>query len=111
MNVLHWLIRPFFNRSKALSVYRRGMASAKKHDHQMAINDYTETISMRDTPADVKAMALYNRALVYAAIGEDTKVREDLSEVLTMSDAPTNVRTEARRMIVRMQRRSSSSNT
>ena len=106
MNVLRWLMGPFSNRGKALSAYKRGMARAKKHDHQGAIDNYTATIGTPDTPANLKAMALYNRALVYAAVGEDPKVTKDLSDILAMTEAPDSVRIEARRKLVRMQRRS-----
>ncbi len=111
MNVFNWLARHFSNRCKALSLYQRGMAKANKHDEQGAIVDYTTAIDSPDTPADVKAMALYNRALVYAAAAENAKATEDLDGVLAMPAASTNIKTEARRKLVRMQRRSSSSHT
>ena len=49
MIVIDWLTGHFSNRGKALSVYKRGMGKAKKHDHQGAIDDYTTTIGMPDT--------------------------------------------------------------
>ena len=55
MNVFNWLTDHFSNRGKALSLYKRGMAKAKKHDHQGAIDDYTTTIGMPDTPANVES--------------------------------------------------------
>ena len=64
---------------------------------------------MAETPADVKAMALYNRALVYAPAGEGPKATEDLHMVLAMAEALSDIKTEARRRLVRMQRRSSNS--
>ena len=79
----------------------------KKRDHQGAIDDYTTAIGMPDAPADVKAMSLYNRALAFAAAREDPKATEDIDAVLAMKGALPNVKTEARRLLVRMQRRSS----
>jgi hypothetical protein len=109
MNVFHWLIGHISNRRKALSLYQRGMTKAKKHDEQGAIVDYTATIESPHAPADVRAMALFNRALVYAAAAENAKATEDLDVVLAMPAAPTNIKTEARRKLLRMHRRSSSS--
>ena len=87
------------------------MARAKKHDHQGAIDDYTAIISLPDTSASMKAMALYNRALTYAAVADESQALADLSAVLSMPEAPVSVRTEARRKLVRMQRRSDTPNT
>ena len=53
MNVFNWLTGHFSNRGKALSLYKRGMAKAKKHDHQGAIDDYTATIGMPHAPASM----------------------------------------------------------
>jgi hypothetical protein len=106
MNVVNWLTGRFSIRGKALTLYRRGMARVKKHDCQGAIDDYTTTIDMRNTPAEVKAMVLYNRALAHAVAGEDPKATEDTKVVLAMKGVLANVTSEARRMLVRMQRRS-----
>jgi hypothetical protein len=78
------------------------MAKARRHDHQGAINDYTTTIGMPDTPADVKAMALYNRALVLVAEGEVPKGARDLDEVLSMKETLVNIKTMARQKLSRM---------
>ena len=91
-----------------MSLYKRGMARAKKHDHQGAIGDYTAAIEMPDTPADLKAMALYNRATVYAVVGEKSKATDDLNVVLAMPQELTDIKTEARRKLMRMERRSKS---
>ncbi len=106
MNVFNWLGGHFSNRGKALSMYRRGMARAKKHDHQGAIDDYTTTINTEDAPTDVKAMALYNRALVYVATGDDRKGVDDLDAVLAMDAGLVNVKTMARQKLARMESRS-----
>jgi hypothetical protein len=102
MNIFNWLKSRFTSRGKALSLYRRGMAMAKRHDHQSAIADYTTTVGMPDTPADVKAMVLYNRALVLVATGDDQKAVDDFDAVLTMDEAPVNVKTMARQKLARM---------
>ena len=105
MNVIRWLTGCFSDRGKAMSLYKRGMKKAKNHDHQGAIDDYTQTIGVADTPPDVKAMVLYNRALVYVASGEKQKGVDDLDAVLAMDDAPVNVKTMARNKLVRMESR------
>jgi len=113
MSLLKWLKSLFTGRGKALLLYRRGMARAKKHDHQGAIDDYTALIDMPNTPPDVKAMALYNRALVYSADAADennSKAIKDLNMVLATAKAPTDVKTEARRKLERMKRQSSKTN-
>jgi hypothetical protein len=73
MIALNWLTGRFSNRGRALSRFRRASVRAQKNDHQGAIDDYTATIGMQDTAADVKAMALYNRGLVHVATGDDQK--------------------------------------
>jgi hypothetical protein len=105
MNVFNWFAVRFSNRGKALSLYRRGMAKAKKHDNQGAIHDYTKAIGMPHTPADVRAMALYNRALVHVAAGNDRKGVNDLDAVLAMDRAPLNVKTMARQKLARKESR------
>jgi dihydroxyacid dehydratase/phosphogluconate dehydratase len=111
MNVFDWLPSCFSNRGKALSLYKRGMAKAKKHDHQGAIEDYTATIGMPHPPADLMAMLLYNRALVHVAAGHDRKGADDLEAVLAMKESFVNVKTMARQKLGRMESRSSKSNT
>lgn len=110
MNIFHWLTSCFSGRGKAMSLYRRGMAKAKKHDHQGAIEDYTTTIGMPGTPADLMSTVLYNRALVYVASGDDRKGADDLDAVLAMNEAFVNVKTMARQKLIRMKFRSSKSN-
>jgi hypothetical protein len=110
MNIFNWLKSLFTGRGKALLLYRRGMARAKKHDHQGAIDDYTATVDMPNAPTDVKAMALYNRALVYAAVEDNPKAIDDLNKVLATVEAPAEIKTEARRKLERMKRQSSKTN-
>ena len=106
MNVLSWLTSLVSNRSKSLSIYKRGLARAKNHDLQGAIDDYTSTIGMPDTSADVKAMALFNRALVHVAAGNDQQGTDDLDAVLKMGRAPENVKLMAKQKLYRMESRS-----
>ena len=103
MNVVDWLADRFSNRGKALSLYRRGMAKAKKRDHRGAIEDYSKTLGMPDTPNDVKAMVLYNRALAYVATGDSPKGVDDLQAVLAMEEASVNVRTMTKQKLKRME--------
>ena len=107
MNALNWFTDFFSKRGKALSLYRRGMAKAKKQDQRGAIDDYTAVIDMPDAPANVKAMVLYNRALAYMASGDFGKGGDDLDAVLAMDEAPANVKRSARQKLVRRQSRSS----
>jgi hypothetical protein len=109
MNVFDWLTGCFSNHGKALFLYKRGMAKAKKHDHRGALDDYTSTIGMLHTPDDLLAMVLYNRALVYVAAGDDRKAAADLDAVLAMTEALVNVKTMARQKLARMESRSSKS--
>ncbi|MEQ8784953.1 MAG: hypothetical protein RIC55_01585 [Pirellulaceae bacterium] len=110
MNFLSWLTGRFSDRGKSLACYKRAMARAKKHDHQGAIDGYTMTIGMAETPADVKAMALYNRALVYAVTGEAAKAFDDLNFVLAMKETLVNVKTMARQKLARMNHASGAAN-
>ena len=96
----------FSNRGKALSLYKRGMAKAKNHEHQGAIDDYTTALGMPGMPADVKAMVLYNRALVHVASGDLCRGADDLDAVLAMDEAPANVKTMARQKLAKRNIRS-----
>lgn len=104
MKLLKWLKGSFSNRRRALSLYRRGMLSATRHDNSQAIDDYTTVIETSNTPPDVRAMALYNRALVHAASGDQARAASDLQEILRGGESPSNVRAAARQKIVRMNR-------
>lgn len=106
MNFIAWWIGRFSNRGKSLSLYKRGIARAKKRDHLGAINDYTTAIEMPETPLDVIAMALLNRALVLVASGEERRGVDDLGALLAMDMAPVNVKTVARIKLARIESRS-----
>ena len=109
MIIFDWFTGGFSNHGKALYLYKRGMAKAKKRDHQGALEDYTTTIGMPGTPADLLAMVLYNRALVYVAAGDERKGAADLDAVLAMNEALVNVKTMARQKLARMESRLSKS--
>ena len=113
MNLLSWLQSSFSVRQKALWNYKRGMARAKRRDHEGALAKYTAAIDSKDVPDDVKAMALYNRALVYVATGDDSKGVDDLDTVLAMDGGImiVNVKTMAKRKLGKMKSRCSKSNT
>ncbi|MCI0364496.1 MAG: hypothetical protein L0219_11465 [Phycisphaerales bacterium] len=104
MNFLHWLIGGCTVRSSVLSLYKRGLARAERHDEQGAMEAYTAAIDLPDAPDDVKAMALYNRALLFAAAGKTAKAIGDLNAVLAVSAPLRDVKTAARRRLARMQR-------
>jgi len=106
MGMLNWLNSRFSSRGKALWLYRRGMARAKLHDQQGAVDDYSAAIDMPDAPSDVKAMALYNRALARVAAGDDRDGVDDLDVVLAMDEAPANVKTMARQKLAKVELRS-----
>jgi len=108
MNIFSWLTNRLSSR-RALSRYNRGVAKTKKRDHQGAIVDYTTTIEMPETPADLKAMALYYRAVVHVAAGDDLKGVGDLDAILAMEETLINVKTMARQKLARIASRSSRS--
>jgi hypothetical protein len=110
MSVWYRLAGCFSDHGKAKALYNRGMKKAKKHDHQGAIEDYTELIRMPGQPPDLTAMVLYNRALVYVASGDDRKGADDLDAVLAMNETLVNVKTMARQQLARMKSRSSQRN-
>ncbi len=104
MSFFESLIGRNSGRNKALSLYKRGMAKAKHHDRQGAIDDYSAAINLADTSPDVQAMALYNRALVHAASKDSAMATDDLKAVLAMADVPANVKSAARDKLRRLDR-------
>ena len=78
---------------------------AKQGDPSGAIDDYTLAIDAAETPPDVKAMALYNRALMHSSSGDDTRAASDLNIILDMKQDLTRIKTEARRRLVRLEKR------
>ncbi len=75
------------------------MARAKKHNHEGAIAEYTTTIDMSDTSAEMKAMALYHRALAHVAAGDERKGIDDLDAVVAMGETIVNAKTMARQKL------------
>ena len=106
MNIVNWFRSRFSSRGKALSLYRRGMARTRKHDHQGAVDSYSAAIELPDAPSDVKAMALYNRALAYVAAGDKPKGINDLDAVVAMDESLINIRSMAKQKLAKMESRS-----
>jgi hypothetical protein len=105
MNFFKWLTRRNSVPDVVLSLYKRGLTSAMKHDQKGARDAYTAAIDMRDAPTDLRAMALYNRALLYAATKETPKAIQDLNAVLAMAAPLHKVKSAARQKLSRMQHR------
>ena len=103
MRLLQWLFRNRSARSLALSFYKRGLARTKKHDHQGAMQDFTDAIESPSAPDDVRAMALYNRALLFAAANNFSAAVVDLTAVLAMAAPLREIKQAARRRLDRMQ--------
>lgn len=99
------LANPFSPRSRALKLYRSGMAKAQLHDHQGAIKDYSQTVAMADVPSGLRAMVLFNRGIVLMAAGRKDDGIADLREVLNMSGAADRVRGLARQTLKRWELR------
>ena len=110
MDLVNWLSNHFSDRGRALSLYKRGMAKAKKGDHHGAIDDYTATMGLSYTPVDVKAMALYHRAVAHVATGDFEKGVEDLDAIMKMDGAPISVKIRARKKHARRAAGTSQSN-
>lgn len=106
MKLLHWFRGLFATRVTSLSLYKRGMIRARKHDHQGAIDDYTAAMGLPDLPPELKAMVLFNRGLVHVAAGDEAQGIKDLKIVLSMDEAPGDVKSMARQKLARMQTRS-----
>lgn len=102
MSFFHWLVGGRSIRSAVLSLYKRGLASAERHDDRGAMEAYTAAIDLADAPDDVKAMALYNRALLFAAAGKTVKAAADLNAVLAMPATLRKVKTAASQRLARM---------
>jgi hypothetical protein len=105
MSLMQWLSSLVSRRGKSLSLYRAGMAKARKHDYIGAIADYSAAIESPHIPTDVKGMATYNRALAYAAINQDQKAADDLAAMLKMPGLPESIITQARQRRERLRRR------
>jgi hypothetical protein len=102
---MKWITGLVSPRSKALTLYRAGMAKANKRDYQGAIADYTAALKEPKIPNDVKGMAIYNRALAYSAIHQEDNAAADLAAMLQMPGLPENIRTQAHQRRERIRRR------
>ena len=105
MNLFYWLIGGRSVRSAVLSLYKRGLARAEKHDDAGAMEAYTAVIDLPDAPEDVKAMVLYNRALLFAAAGRTDKALADLQTVMEMPMPMHGIKLAARRRLERLHHR------
>ena len=94
----------FSGRSKALSLYKRGMKKAKNRDLAGAVEDYTLVIKMPNVPNDVKSMALFNRALAFSRDKDYSHARADLEDVLATPETPAEIMTAAQQKVQRMQK-------
>ena len=103
MSMLSWIADRFTKGGKAMSLYKRGMAKAKNHDHDGAIEDYTAAMGVSDASSEIKAMTLYNRALAYTAAGQNPKAADDLNKVLNAPESLINIKTMARQKLARME--------
>ena len=105
MNFFKRLTRGNSVHDVVLSLYKRGLASAIKHDQKGARDAYTAAIDMAGAPTDLRAMALYNRALLFAAAKEIPNAIQDLNAVLEMTIPLPKVKLAARQKLDRLQRR------
>ncbi len=103
MRAFDWLGLRFGRQESATSLFERGAARERKHNHQGAIDDYTAIIGMTNAPSDLIAMAFYNRALVRVAGGDEPNGVHDFGMVLAMDEALVNVKTMARHWLAGME--------
>jgi tetratricopeptide (TPR) repeat protein len=104
MNLFRW-IWPRSSRSEVMSLYKRGIARAEKHDAAGAMTAYTSAIEMADAPEDLRAMALYNRALLLAAKGKTEQALADLRLIMDLPITQHDVKLAARRRVERLEHR------
>lgn len=103
--MIQWMKSFFAKEKTASTLYKSGMAKAKKHDHSGAIDDYSEAIGMHQVAGEMEAMLLYNRALVYVASGELAEGILDLEKVLSMKESLANIKSMARQKLSRINAR------
>jgi hypothetical protein len=92
-------------RSAGLSLYKRGMTQANRHDETSAMESYTKAIEMPDMPDDVRAMSLYNRALLHAVRKDYALARADLNAIFAIPRVPHQIVSAAQQKLERMQLR------
>ncbi len=103
MSFLQLLQSRFSTRGKATTLYKQGMAKAKKREFEGAIADYTAILNSPKAPTDVKAMAQFNRALAYSSTGDYAKAMEDLKSILTSEETPSIIESAAEEKLKRYQ--------
>jgi hypothetical protein len=104
MNLLRWIL-PRSRRGEVMSLYKRGITRAEKHDAAGAMAAYTSAIEMTDAPEDLRAMALYNRALLLAAKGKTEQALADLKLIIDLPITQRDVKLAARRRVERLEHR------
>lgn len=92
-------------KSRATSLYKRGLKRAKERDLAGAIDDYTAVMDMEGAPPDICAMSQFNRALAHSTARNYESAKADLDAVLASQAVPAEVREAARQKLQRMQRR------
>ncbi|PQO46820.1 hypothetical protein [Blastopirellula marina] len=107
MNAIAWITNCFSKTDRATALYKRGMAKAKKRDHQGAIADYSAALDAPDGPTSLKGMILYNRGIVYVAAGMAKNGADDLNAVLAISDVQADVKVAAQRKLAKIESRTS----
>jgi hypothetical protein len=104
MNLFSWLVGGQSVRQVALSLYKQGLAQAKLHDFEGAMQSYTAAIEAPHAPEDVRAMALCNRALMFGNDGKTANAAADLNAVLAMAGSLRVIKAAARNRLVRLNR-------
>jgi tetratricopeptide (TPR) repeat protein len=82
-------------KQKAEALLYRGGAYHKKGETELALQDWTELITLPDAPVEHKAKALFNRSVTYDNQGETELALQDLSKLITLPDAPVELKAKA----------------
>ncbi len=106
MKLFSWLVGGRSVRKVASSLYKQGLAKAKQHDLEGAMQSYTAAIEVPNAPDDVRAMALCNRALMFGNVGQVANAVADLNAVLAMPGSLRAIKAAARHRLQQMHRRS-----
>lgn len=101
MGLVSWLRSLTSSAARAETVYKRGVAKARSHDFQGAIDDYTEVINGEEATSELKTMSRLNRGVAYSASRQYALARDDLKSVLA-GKVPPEVASAARAKIARI---------
>jgi tetratricopeptide (TPR) repeat protein len=82
-------------KQKAEALLYRGGAYHKKGETELALQDWTELITLPDAPVEQKAKALFNRRVAYHKKGETEFALQDWTELITLPDAPVEQKAKA----------------